>query len=445
MVPPETEICKRFKVSRPTVRIAISELVYQGVLERIPGKGTFVKHHKEKLVFANFQSAGESSKSSLVAIMEQYHKQAADIGVESVAIPYEQAEHELMLMTTAGQAPDILSLIYLWIPIFAHQGALAPLDRWYTAELSQQFYPQSLNAVTFDGHYYAFNWGNAPSILFYNNDIMETGSRVDPADCATYDELSEAFARIHESFKGQIIPFAIPLNDNDEKSFLYSIYSFLHSFGGGVIDEAGEVKFHSGENIRAFEWLKDFVKRGHVDPTRDLVEIRRLFAFNKIACVIEGPWLRGIIPTLNRAYERDMSSIGFAVLPRSPAGESVSVLWNHVLSISRQCQDPEKAIEFIKFVTADPGSAEIHYRKTGILPALKNHITDNPVYDDAFGKTLQEQMKTAIPIPFANSPLFMLSILFCARAAREILIGDKDVATTLNHHASILKEIYRQY
>mgnify|MGYP000116422167 CR=1 FL=1 len=42
MLPPEEEIAKKFKVSRGTVRRAILDLVNQGILYRIPGKGTFI-------------------------------------------------------------------------------------------------------------------------------------------------------------------------------------------------------------------------------------------------------------------------------------------------------------------------------------------------------------------------------------------------------------------
>ena len=46
MVPSETKLAKDFNVSRGTVKQAIMELVYEGVLYRVQGKGTFVSPTK---------------------------------------------------------------------------------------------------------------------------------------------------------------------------------------------------------------------------------------------------------------------------------------------------------------------------------------------------------------------------------------------------------------
>jgi GntR family transcriptional regulator len=44
--PPELALCDRFRVSRHTMREAIRDLVQEGYLYRIQGKGTFIAHQK---------------------------------------------------------------------------------------------------------------------------------------------------------------------------------------------------------------------------------------------------------------------------------------------------------------------------------------------------------------------------------------------------------------
>lgn len=46
-VPSERELMERFSVSRTTIREAISHLVNDGIVEKIHGKGTFIKRNKQ--------------------------------------------------------------------------------------------------------------------------------------------------------------------------------------------------------------------------------------------------------------------------------------------------------------------------------------------------------------------------------------------------------------
>ncbi|WP_134702793.1 UTRA domain-containing protein [Ammoniphilus sp. YIM 78166] len=47
-LPPEPELCEKYGVSRITTRRAITELVEQGILQKLHGKGTFVTNNKLK-------------------------------------------------------------------------------------------------------------------------------------------------------------------------------------------------------------------------------------------------------------------------------------------------------------------------------------------------------------------------------------------------------------
>jgi ABC-type glycerol-3-phosphate transport system substrate-binding protein len=443
MLPPETEMSRQLGISRATVRLAIMDLVREGQLERVPGKGTFIRRGSTRLIFSNWLSTEEFFRPILTSMVERFVSTNGGIEIENLGIPYEHTEHQLMLMTSAGKSPDIASLIYLWIPIFAHQGALLPLDNLYTSPVRGRIYPQSISAVSFRDKPYALSWGNAPLILYSNRRLASEYLRTDRVEPENYDELAEWFALLHERSRGAVIPYSIPLLD-DEMFFLFSIYTFLIAFGGGVINEDNEVIFGCGENARAYAWLRGFISRGFVDTSRGHLENRSLFAFDKLAFLIEGPWLRGILPALNPACAAGCPHLEFSVLPRGPMGTSPSILWNHALSVFRQCRNVEGALAFIRHLALDPAVCESYYRQTGILPVLADEVERNPAYDDPFGRVLRRQMRTALPIPFSNSPLFLTSITFCARASREILLGDANIPQTLATYAGLLTELCKK-
>lgn len=61
-LPSENELARRFQVSRMTARKALNELLRDGLVERIPGKGTFVKQPRLIQAYFHIHAFAENAK-----------------------------------------------------------------------------------------------------------------------------------------------------------------------------------------------------------------------------------------------------------------------------------------------------------------------------------------------------------------------------------------------
>ena len=60
-VPSENELARQYRVSRMTARKALNELLRDGLVERIPGKGTFVKHRQITQAYFHIHAFSENA------------------------------------------------------------------------------------------------------------------------------------------------------------------------------------------------------------------------------------------------------------------------------------------------------------------------------------------------------------------------------------------------
>jgi len=78
-IPPERELCKEFGVSRSSLRRAITNLVNNGKLVRIPGKGTFVAESQKKS-----NQTFRSGNIGFVVLFTTLDRERSDIGKSSL-------------------------------------------------------------------------------------------------------------------------------------------------------------------------------------------------------------------------------------------------------------------------------------------------------------------------------------------------------------------------
>ena len=116
-IPSEPELAKQYEVSRMTARQAINELVYEGVLYRIKGKGTFVNYQKYEKSIHGLTSFSEDmiqkgfSPSSL--LINKSVILANELIASKLQIKPKEPVIELKRVRLADDEPMALEFVYL--------------------------------------------------------------------------------------------------------------------------------------------------------------------------------------------------------------------------------------------------------------------------------------------------------------------------------------------
>ena len=133
-IPSELELSKKFNFGRQTVHSALSDLALMGIIERTPGKGSFVSRHpvnrniqKKKSFTEDMQSIGMVPGSQLLEFKIIKAKEVPEVAKE-LKIEASEELYALVRLRTGNNTP--IALQYTYIPRkFIEHFDLSVLDK----------------------------------------------------------------------------------------------------------------------------------------------------------------------------------------------------------------------------------------------------------------------------------------------------------------------------
>jgi ABC-type glycerol-3-phosphate transport system substrate-binding protein len=438
LIPSESRLAADFGTSVSTIRQALSLLVADGVLLKKQGKGTVVSRRKVKISFLSWMGETRRGGEILSGLVSRFEAKYPPVIVDIIPTTYPQTRTTLTRLISSGRAPDVAQIVSHWTSFFASSGALQPLDDLLTKDnISSRLPTQDLLGGTYQDRIYSVAWGLCPISLIANRAVLRKAGieRIDSP--MTLCEFQKCCMKIG-SVDGADAPAAFGLwfTPGVETDYL-NIYTFLQAFSGEFIDDQGNLRFDSSENIAGFKWLRDFVA-GIRLFTSDIWTIRKRFAENRIGFLLDGPWIKYLMEELTGTPFEEH----FQVLlnPVQPHRDSKSWTYNHALAICSQSANKLYAARFVEALTHNPELSSWYCSQVGILPPARR-ILDGPEFTGEFFSTFRQQLSRSHSLN-ASNPMFEKAMLLCVDAVKKILFEGANIEKELAEKQYYLRMLY---
>ncbi len=243
----------------------------------------------------------------------------------------------------------------------------------------EQLNPPSLSPWTHQGKLYGVPHDVHPVLLAYRADLVEAAG-IDVNRIATWQDFAREMAPLMADRDSQGRPRRYLLNIWETNRS--GIEALLRQAGGGTFDADGRLAINSEINARVLATIVSWT----TGPDRIAVDAPEMTASGNqlrldgtvIACLLPD-WLAGIwksdIPDL-------AGKIKLMPLPAwEPGGRRTSVSGGSMIGIPKRSRDPAAALAFIKYLYLNPQLAELVFRTTNIIPAVRS-FWDLPVFSE---------------------------------------------------------------
>ncbi|MBK8012914.1 MAG: ABC transporter substrate-binding protein [Deltaproteobacteria bacterium] len=351
-----------------------------------------------RLVFKHGKIAGRPD--ALRGLLDRFEASTPGVEVVETSLPSDSDEqHRFYVINLEGGASefDVMALDVIWISEFARAGWIRPLDALLSEDARSDFFPGTLDAVTFEGRAYAVPWFADAGVLYARRDLLAEIGAEPPR---TWAELRNAARRIrdlHPELHGFV------WQGKQYEGLVCNALEYIWGSGGDVIDE-GRVVLDSSTNEIALQTMRGWIEEGLTPPsvtTMTEEPARHVFQAGRAAFMRNWPYAYTLLQQEGSAV-RDK-----VVVTRLPA----ATLGGWHLAVNADTRHPELAERFVRFMTSAEAAKTLAL-SFGYQPARRSVYDDAEIRaNSAFIPGLPDILGAARPRPVTPYYLMMSKIL----------------------------------
>ena len=297
----------------------------------------------------------------LDALIQEFNQSQSEVRIINVNQGgYNELQQKMLASVAAGNPPVMTMVDYKYVPFYAREGVLEPLNGFLSEEDLADLIPGLLTDLTFNGQVYALPFNRSTQGLYYNKDLFRAAGLDPERPPTTWDEVRTMACQLTDASKQQYGIYAIG-------NMQWHYEPLVLQAGGAVSDDQCNFTFSNEYGRAAADFLQDLVHEDGcaVVPSNltgpfDQQAIE--FITGRVGMMRQSTAIQGFI---GDAVGFDW---GFAMMPAGPAGQAVTSGGANIAIGAKASQEQKEAAwKFLEWITSAEKSAEFHMA-TGYMP-----------------------------------------------------------------------------
>jgi multiple sugar transport system substrate-binding protein len=321
-----------------------------------------------------FSASGLGAEADVVRTqLARFAELHPEIRVELQVTPdAADQRHQLYVQWLNARAadPDVLQLDIVWTAEFAGAGWITPLA--VTPEEVDDFFPAAIAANRWRDALYALPWFVDVGLLYWRTDLVTDAP-------ATIAELERAaLAAVHSG----AARWGLAWQGARYEGLITVFLEHLGAFGGGILDESGQVIVDQPPAIRALTFMRDSIQSNMVPPsvlTWQEEQARFAFQNGQTAFMRNWPYAWALLSDPDNS--RVAGNVSVAPFPAADGGRPTAALGGAQLAVNAFSDQPQLAWELVQYLTAPEQMLE-RARVAAQLPSRRS-LYDSPALAEA--------------------------------------------------------------
>ena len=377
-----------------------------------------------------WQTMNEEETKTLKSIVSSFTKANPSIKVNTVYVPFDQAQAKFATAAQGGKAPDVLRAEIAWIADYAARGFLADITKNVSAADRNDFLGSAFAYGIWKGKTYAVPQVTDAPALLYNKALFKAKGVTVPKTMAALEAACKKFGDNAGIFL---------------RGDAYFVQPWIWAYGGGLVNPLKkEILIATKGSINGMTAYKRLFDSScafkNEDFANDYNNAQTAFKNGDVAMIENGPWATADV-LAGKAFA-NKANLGVAPLPRGPAGQG-SPVGGHSFVISRKSKNVAAAYKFIQFLTKASNQATFA-SKNNLLPTRKSAyqssaVKKNPIISAFLDQMLVARARPVLPEGGAIYTDFTPNV-------QKVLLGQSTPAQGMNAIALAWKsKLFRTY